>query len=375
MKLGKTAKLLLLFLLLLGFGGFLVILQNGLERLQRLPEEKVYYPETRDLYNGFGLRGKRRLSGQILVESKEQVIYTDRILKLGKLQKEQIPYAAEMAGALAEKTGCEIYVMPVPERVVLEKGYEGRKAEYSGWVSELQEALPEGTVLLDPLPELEKHPDEYLYFRTENNWTMRGAFYGAQAVLRALGMEEENLTAYREYAFGNFDGNLMRGAVKSCTDDSMKDLIQSMERDVFYIYINGANPNREELTLESRSGGIRTLKRPAIQFNSSGSNAVIASDYEHSVVEGRGKEKREGNLLLIADPRGKMMISVLSEVFDQVYVSNIYEDSDFAGNLEKTIQEHDIEVILWAQDSVEMGRSSYMKALNPLLQEGGDSNE
>ena len=375
MKLGKTAKLLLLFLLLLGFGGFLVILQNGLERLQRLPEEKVYYPETRDLYNGFGLRGKRRLSGQILVESKEQVIYTDRILKLGKLQKEQIPYAAEMAGALSEKTGCEIYVMPVPERVALEEGYEKEKEDYSGWIAELQEALPEGITLLDPLLELEKHPDEYLYFRTENNWTMRGAFYGAQAVLRELGMEEENLTAYREYAFGNFDGNLMRGAVKSCTDDSMKDLIQSMERDVFYIYINGANPNREELTLESRSGEIRTVKRPAIQFNSSGSNAVIASDYEHSVVEGRGKENREGNLLLIADPRGKMMISVLSEVFDQVYVSNIYEDSDFAQNLEKTIQEHDIEVILWAQDSVEMGRSSYMKALNPLLQKGGDSNE
>ena len=352
-----------------------MILQNGLEKLQRLPEEKVYYPETRDLYNGFGLRGKRKLSGQILVESEEQVIYTDRILKLGKLQKEQIPYTAGMAGALAEKTGCEIYVMPVPERVALEEGYEKEKEDYSGWIAELQEALPEGTVLLDPFPELEKHPDEYLYFRTENNWTMRGAFYGAQAVLRALGMEEENLTAYREYAFGNFDGNLMRGAVKNCTDDSMKDLIQSMERDVFYIYINGANPNREELTLESRSGEIRTVKRPAIQFNSSGSNAVIASDYEHSVVEGRGKENREGNLLLIADPRGKMMISVLSEVFDQVYVSNIYEDSDFAQNLEKTIQEHDIEVILWAQDSVEMGRSSYMKALNPLLQEGGDSNE
>lgn len=375
MKLDKTAKLLLLFLLLLGFGGFLVILQNGLEKLQRLPEEKVYYPETRDLYNGFGLRGKRRLSGQILVESEEQVIYTDRILKLGKLQKEQIPYAAEMAGALSEKTGCEIYVMPVPERVALEEGYEKEKEDYSGWIAELQEALPEGTVLLDPLPELEKHPDEYLYFRTENNWTMRGAFYGAQAVLRALGMEEENLTAYREYAFGSFNGNLMHRAASTCTDDSMKDLIQSMERDVFYIYINGANPNREELTLESRSGEIRTVKRPAIQFNSSGSNAVIASDYEHSVVEGRGKENREGNLLLIADPRGKMMISVLSEVFDQVYVSNIYEDSDFAQNLEKTIQEHDIEVILWAQDSVEMGRSSYMKALNPLLQEGGDSNE
>ena len=375
MKLGKTAKLLLLFLLLLGLGGFLVILQNGLEKLQRLPEEKVYYPETRDLYNGFGLLGKRRLSGQILMENEEQVIYTDRILKLGKLQKEQIPYAAGTAAALAEKTGCEIYVMPVPERVVLEKGYEDQKAEYSGWIAELQEALPEGTMLLDPLPEFEKHPDEYLYFRTENNWTMRGAFYGAQTAIRGLGMEEENLNAYREYAFGSFDGNLMRGAVKSCTDDSMKDVIQSMERDVFYIYINGANPNREELTLESRSGGIRTIKRPTIQFNSNGSNAVIASDYEHSVVEGRDKGNREGNLLLIADPRGKMMISVLSEVFDQVYVSNIYEDSDFVGDLEKTIREHDIEVILWAQDAAEMGRSSYMKALNPLLQEGGKPDE
>ena len=70
-----------------------------------------------------------------------------------------------------------------------------------------------------------------------------------------------------------------------------------------------------------------------------------------------------------------MMISVLSEVFDQVYVSNIYEDTDFAQNLEKTIREHDIEVILWAQDAVEMGSSSYMKALNPLLKEGGNPDE
>ena len=69
------------------------------------------------------------------------------------------------------------------------------------------------------------------------------------------------------------------------------------------------------------------------------------------------------------------MISVLSEVFDQVYVSNIDEDADFAGNLEKTIQEHDIEAILWAQNAAEIGRPSYMRALNPLLKEGGDSNE
>ena len=107
-----------------------------------------------------------------------------------------------------------------------------------------------------------------------------------------------------------------------------------------------------------------------IQVNSSGSYAVNGSVYEHSIVEGSGKGQIKGNRLLIADKRGKMMISYLSEIFEKVYVSNIYEDADLIQNLDEILEKYDIEYIIWAQDVAETGNRSYMNALNPLLKEG-----
>ena len=164
---------------------------------------------------------------------------------------------------------------------------------------------------------------------------MRGAFYGTQVIFGELGYDQENLDAYREYVFGNFKGNLLLEALGKYTTDGTKNAIGNMEEEPFYIYINGSNPNREELTFENKEGQLQTLKRQTIQFNGSGNYAVIGSDYEHSIVEGSGKGQRKGNLLLIADTKGKMMISYLSEIFEKVYVSNIYEDADLIQNLDE----------------------------------------
>ena len=124
--------------------------------------------------------------------------------------------------------------------------------------------------------------------------------------------------------------------------------------------------------MKTKKGSYRHIKRQTIQFNGSGNYAVIGSSYKHSIVEGRGKGQGKGNLLLIADERGKMMISYLSEIFDKVYVSNIYKDADLIQNLDEILEKYDIEYIIWAQDVAETGNKSYMKALNPLLKEGGN---
>ena len=264
--------------------------------------------------------------------------------------------------------------MPIPERAVFESGYENEKEKYSDFTEKLESSFSDPSVVLNPLSELEQHQSEYLYFRTENSWTMRGAFYGAQVILGELGYDKENLDAYREYVFGTFKGNLLLEAQKKYTTDEIKKDIGNMEQEPFYTYINGSSLNREELTLVNKEGQLQTLKRQMIQFNSSGSQAVIGSDYEHSIVEGRGKGQPKGNLLLIADTRGKMMISYLSEIFEKVYVSNIYEDADLIQNLDEILEQYNIEYVIWAQDVAETGNRSYMKALNPLLEGGGISD-
>lgn len=371
MKKNKTAELFLVLLVLIVMSAGILILQNGMEKLQRVQQQSVYVPEIRDLYNEYGLKNGQSLSKNKILETQDQVIYTDRIFNINQISEDHISYAADILNALQTKSGKDTYIMPIPERAVFESGYENEKEKYSDFIEKLEASFSDPSVVLNPLPELEKHQDEYIYFRTENNWTMRGAFYGAQVIFRELGYEEENLDAYRKYVFGNADGKLTSSAESKYATDGVYEKIKNMEKDPFYIYINGSNPNREELTFKSKEGQLQTLKRSMIQFNSSGSHAVIGSDYEHSVVEGRGKGQRKGNLLLIADARGKMMISYLSEIFEKVYVSNIYEDADLIQNLDEILEKYNIEYIVWAQDVAETGNKSYMRALNPLLKKGG----
>ena len=374
MKKNKTAELFLVLLILIVMSAGILILQNGMEKLQSVKQESVYVPERRDLYNHYGLKNDQSLSKTKILETQDQVIYTDRIFNINRISEDHISYAADIVKALQKKSGKATYIMPIPERAVFESGYETEKKKYSDFTEKLEASFSDPSVVLNPLSELENHQDEYIYFRTANSWSMRGAFYGAQVIFEELGYDKENLNAYREYAFGTFRGNLFREASKKYSTDEIKKEIENMEKEPFYIYINGSNPNREELTLKNKEGQLQTLKRQTIQFNSSGSDAVIGSDYVHSIVEGRGKGQGKGNLLLIADARGKMMISYLSEIFDKVYVSNIYKDADLIQNLDEILEKYDIEYIIWAQDVAETGNRSYMKALNPLLKEGGMSD-
>ena len=368
MKKYKTAELFLVLFVLIVMSAGILILQNGMKKLQSVKQESVYVPETRDLYNNYGLKNDKSLSKTKILETQDQVIYTDRIFNINRISEDHISYAADIVKALQKKSGRATYIMPIPERAVFESGYETEKEKYSDFTEKLKAFFSDPSVVLNPLSELENHQDEYIYFRTENSWSMRGAFYGAQTIFGELGYDKENLDAYRKYVFGTFKGNLCLEASKKYTTDEIKKEIENMEGDPFYIYINGSNPNREELTFENKKGQLQTLKRQTIQFNSSGSDAVVGSDYEHSIVEGRGK----GNLLLIADARGKMMIPYLSEIFEKVYVSNIYEDADLIQNLDEILDKYDIEYIIWAQDVAETGNRSYMNALNPLLKGGGN---
>lgn len=372
MKKNKTAELFLVLLILIVMSAGILILQNGMEKLQNVKQQSVYVPETRDLYNNYGLKNDQSLSKTKILETQDQVIYTDRIFNINQISEDHISYAADIMKALQKKSGKDTYIMPIPERAVFESGYENEKEKYSDFIEKLESSFLDPSVVLNPLSELEKHQYEYIYFRTENNWTMRGAFYGAQVIFEELGYNKENLNAYREYVFGTFGGNLLLEALKKYTTDEIKKDIENMEKEPFYIYMNGSNPNREELTFENKEGQLQTLKRQMIQFNSSGSNTVIGSDYDHSIVVGKGE--RKGNLLLIADTRGKMMISYLSEIFEKVYVSNIYEDADLIQNLDEILKKYNIEYVIWAQDVAETGNRSYMKALNPLLKEGGVSD-
>ena len=233
MKKNKTAELFLVLLILIVMSAGILILRNGMEKLQSARQQSVYVPEKRDLYNNHGLKNDRSLSKTKILETQDQVIYTDRIFNINQISEDHISYAADIMKALQKKSGKDTYIMPIPERAVFESGYENEKEKYSDFTEKLEASFSEPSVVLNPLSELEKHRYEYIYFRTENNWTMRGAFYGAQVIFGELGYEEENLDAYRKYVFGNADGKLISSAASKYTTDGLYKKIKNIAKDPY----------------------------------------------------------------------------------------------------------------------------------------------
>lgn len=101
------------------------------------------------------------------------------------LDEKNLGYVAQ----LADKTDAPVYLGLIPSAAevwsdLLPEGAENfDQAAYLDWAAEL------GLPMVDFLGALEAHAGEPVFYRTDHHWTTLGAFYGANAVLEAMGKE------------------------------------------------------------------------------------------------------------------------------------------------------------------------------------------
>lgn len=101
------------------------------------------------------------------------------------LDEKNLGYVAQ----LADKTEAPVYLGLIPSAAevwsdLLPEGAENfDQAAYLDWAAEL------GLPMVDFLGALETHAGEPVFYRTDHHWTTLGAFYGANAVLEAMGKE------------------------------------------------------------------------------------------------------------------------------------------------------------------------------------------
>ena len=67
-------------------------------------------------------------------------------------------------------------------------------ADEKAWTAELYDRS--GAQTIDIAAALEAHSGEEIYYRTDHHWTSLGAFYGTNAILNAMGLEELELSDY-----------------------------------------------------------------------------------------------------------------------------------------------------------------------------------
>ena len=110
-----------------------------------------------------------------------------------ELVEENIRYLQDFA----EEAGVPVYfgLIPTAASVWQDKLPAGApSADEATWIQWLYNRSGANTI--DLASALKLHGDEYIYYRTDHHWTSLGAFYGANAILAAMGQEELNPDDY-----------------------------------------------------------------------------------------------------------------------------------------------------------------------------------
>lgn len=313
-------------------------------------------------YNQYGLENNQQLSTEPIEERNGAIRYSDRYLVRFQGENDDIRHAKEIVSAMRRQ--CpeirDFYMLPIPPRIVTEAGYEEERQKYLAYMETFKDTFAKTAQVVDVLPALEAETEQYLFFRTENAWTARGAYYGSRELCKALHIEPFVLEAYDEHMYTIFSGSLYQIFGQSEQDEG------APLGDPVYYYALPDTKNRE--TLVTMDG--RQYQRPVFSSSASGLDTFVGTG-RYAVIDGdeKNEETKDSSIMLICDPDGKLLAPFLANYYETVFVVNIYEYEDFSKDFSSILRTYGIEDIVWAQTSQNMGSVSRGRALNRFVRE------
>ncbi len=324
----------------------------------------------KDTYNGYGLKTGQSLANTILFEEDGKVCYSDRIFTRFSYEDQYIRNTGEYVQKLLEKTGGRIYLLPVPQRVFLEKAGDADREKYNEYIEKLEGVLPDGAVLVDSLPVLKEHEKEYVFYRTENAWTARGAYYASTVLGKKMQLAVLPFTSYEESMYNDFYGGLVQEGLEKYKEDKGRYTeIHGIPSDLKYYYTYPGSDNRAAVF--DMENATAELRRPIFSISDPGFDSYIGGEFSYAFVQGRGGTQTVHNevLLVITDSEGKVMLPYLADCYDTIIVINIQEDRTLPVNIDTIKKEYGITDVIYMQNASRMGNPAYSRALNGLIGE------
>lgn len=304
------------------------------------------------------------LSKVKLVENEEVVGYEDRAFYRFTFEEESVQNTASLVSKLQESCSAlqQIYVIPIPPRIIAEEGCKSDKEQYQSFINQLKQAMPKNSILLDISQRMIQHSLEEIFYRTDNTWTSRGAYYGMQVFLEKTGRKSIPLEQYEEYI-----GNRFKGKVEAQKEiAALKEEGTFQANNLLYYYWLKGLPQQAEIIRFHKVEGEERYKKPLFTPSSINLSSVIEDEYDRAIVEGESLDgkKTDQYLLVINDRAGAWSVPYLKDYYDGIYVINIHEDSFLYRDIESIVEEYRISEVLWVQNAMELGKKGYYKALS-----------
>ena len=244
-----------------------------------LPDRSFSEMENRNLRPVPELTAKRFTSGRYMTEAEEyvsdQIVLRDTWVTLkalgeratGKLENNGIYFAAgdtlirrigepdpvlladniETLNAFANQTDVPVFfgLIPSAASVWQDRLPAGAPtADEAYWIGEIDRDT--NIPAIDLRSALREHSREAIYYRTDHHWTSLGAFYGANAVLEAAGLEPLRLSDYEKKTVSeNFFGTNFSSASAWWTEpDTIETYVKEEGKSVTSNFTGKEEPGR-----------------------------------------------------------------------------------------------------------------------------------
>ncbi len=208
--------------------------------------------------------------------------------------------------------------------------YENIQTVYSSYTADV--------IAIDVYEALDSHKGEYIYFKTDNNWTALGAYYAYQCFC-----EEADITAFdiNNASIGSisdFGGALLAATKTDSNPDGNEDLLSNLDTVNYYtipgdyscyLLENGTDEEREVTLIASFASGSNSY------------SAFIWGDNPYMRIETDNKNGKK--LCIIKDSYGCALAPYTVTNYEEIF---IVDPRYYSGNIIEYIQENEYTDVL-----------------------------
>lgn len=169
----------------------------------------------------------------------------------------------------------------------------------------LKNNLDKPDIMIDVRDILNKHQNEYIYYRTDHHWTTLGAYYAWTSFADAASLPVKNLEYYkREIAFTKFYGTTYNKAHLNVAPDNIE-LFHNPGENGLYVEMDEAEVVADSVYFPEEAK--KSFNKYNIFFSKNTFKIVVTTK------AGTGK-----NLLLFKDSFANCFVPFLTEDYDQI---------------------------------------------------------
>ncbi|HHW22755.1 MAG TPA: hypothetical protein GXX26_07725 [Clostridiaceae bacterium] len=283
-------------------------------------------------------------------------------VQLFKFDKANFDYYAEVLNKYRNALGEDVKVFsmipPTNGEFMQLRKYKGITDSQNDALDYLKSRLDGSIITVDLFAALNKHKDEYIYFRTDHHWTAMGAYYGYRAFMETTGESPLSLDSYEKIDLGDFLGSSYTKTLDKSLEKNPDNIVayKPLTNHIFTIYKGNEGTRADIIDLKYAE----EISKKYLVFLSSG--GATWSKVETDVKNGK-------KILVIKDSFGNMLVPFLVPHYEEIYVVDprFYSKYSTGKNITEFARDNGINEVLFCIYMEDVNWQKFMSGVENML--------